>query len=331
MRVIIAIFGFFVSALCVFVAVWRIDWHQTIQALSGVRIGWLAIAALFLMLCLIAFAGRWRALVNSQIDLSWKNAFGYLMIGYMTNAVLPMRPGDLLRVALLRAHKVPFSSGLSALLLERLFDVMCVVVMGGILTFFLSLPRSIEVALSIFALAGAVAFIVVGMFIVRPSFAQHLSKIFGNLDWWKPLDLRLHQFINGLGVLRSRHRLMRALFWSVFGWAMFALSMTSVVVSTQIAAPALAGLLVLVVISLGAAIPSSPGAVGVFHALAILALTPWDVPVSQAMAFALIAHGLAISLHISLGFISAWSLGIRNVIGQAKKIGYTGVGLNNSQ
>jgi uncharacterized membrane protein YbhN (UPF0104 family) len=86
-------------------------------------------------------------------------------------------------------------------------------------------------------------------------------------------------------------------------------------VALQIPAPPVAAaLVVLIAVSLAAAIPSSPGAVGIYHAVAIVALSMWDVPVSMALAFALVTHAVGMALHIGLGAVSASALGVHNVL-----------------
>ncbi len=58
------------------------------------------------------------------------------------------------------------------------------------------------------------------------------------------------------------------------------------------------------VIGLGMAIPSSPGTVGVFHAVARYALTvPFDVPVDQAVTVAFAAHAFQYLMMCVLGLI----------------------------
>jgi uncharacterized membrane protein YbhN (UPF0104 family) len=69
--------------------------------------------------------------------------------------------------------------------------------------------------------------------------------------------------------------------------------------------------LVLVATTLGAIVPSSPGSLGVYHAMAVMALSVWHVDTSVAVAFAIASHALAIALHISLGACCAWLEGIR--------------------
>jgi Lysylphosphatidylglycerol synthase TM region len=59
------------------------------------------------------------------------------------------------------------------------------------------------------------------------------------------------------------------------------------IVAFHVPAPPEAALLVLVVTNLGAAIPSSPASLGVYHVLAVLALSVWNIDTTVAVAFAI--------------------------------------------
>jgi hypothetical protein len=54
--------------------------------------------------------------------------FGLLMmIGYIGNAIIPLRPDDLVRAYLLR-HGIAVSTTLSTVVVERFFDVAAIVI-----------------------------------------------------------------------------------------------------------------------------------------------------------------------------------------------------------
>src|SRR5205823_2280978 len=95
-----ALMGLGLSVFCVLLGIWTIDWPGAIHELSGVRVAWLWFGLLAACVSFACFAMRWQALMANLLPLSFRHALGYFMIGYMVNAVLPMRTGDLLRAAL---------------------------------------------------------------------------------------------------------------------------------------------------------------------------------------------------------------------------------------
>jgi uncharacterized membrane protein YbhN (UPF0104 family) len=68
---------------------------------------------------------------------------------------------------------------------------------------------------------------------------------------------------------------------------------------------------VLVVKNLGGAIPSSPGAIGVYEFLAILALSVWIPDRSLALGFAAVTHAANLCLALVLGLAAAWWEGVQ--------------------
>ncbi len=71
-------------------------------------------------------------------------------------------------------------------------------------------------------------------------------------------------------------------------------------------APFLCGYLTLAFVNLSVLLPSSPGYVGVFHAAALFALTPFGVPADQALALALVCHAVPYVLVTVPGLGIAW-------------------------
>jgi uncharacterized protein (TIRG00374 family) len=120
----------------------------------------------------------------------------------------------------------------------------------------------------------------------------------------------LERFARAIAVLHSPRRLIISVALTCLGWAVFGASVMTLVVAFHLPAPAASGLIVVVTTNLGAAIPSLPGSLGVYHFLAVLALSPWQVDTSLAVAFAIVTHAMAIGFHIVLGSAAAWIEGV---------------------
>jgi uncharacterized membrane protein YbhN (UPF0104 family) len=79
----------------------------------------------------------------------------------------------------------------------------------------------------------------------------------------------------------------------------------------QLTVPWQAGFLVLSVTNLGGAIPSSPGAIGVYEFLAMLALSAWLTEHSAALGFAVVTHVANLAMTVLFGLLAAWRVGVR--------------------
>ncbi len=316
-----AMVGVAVSVAFVGFGIWRVDWGDTMTALATVRGPWLLASIASLCASFLCFAQRWRYVLDSPRPLPTRTTFSYLMIGYMANAVLPMRPGDLLRAAIVRQrHTIAFARALSSIVVERVLDLTAVVFLGFAVTFVVALPIAVTVGLYMFAaVAGAAVVFLFGLSVRRDLLRRILSGLPPS-PLVQGLLVRAELFADALTVLHQPSRLLRVLAWHSLGWTGVTVSMISLLLAMQLPAPWVAAVLVVVTVNLGAAIPSSPGALGVFHALAVLALSVWNVPTPEAVAFAIVAHAIAITLHVTLGAASAWLLGMHGVLSRAREL-----------
>jgi len=114
---------------------------------------------------------------------------------------------------------------------------------------------------------------------------------------------------NWLGDLRTALPavLAQALGWSVASWAVSALLVYTVLRAFDVDVPFSAAVFVMCATALGMVVPSSPGYIGVFHAIAIQSLVNvFDVDRSRAASFALLQHALLYLTPIAFGGVFLW-------------------------
>jgi hypothetical protein len=76
-------------------------------AYAAVRVGFVLAGGGLIVVAIAIFAVRWRVLLPTSPSVPVRYVFCYLMIGYMTNAIIPLRLGDLVRAYLLgRRHGI---------------------------------------------------------------------------------------------------------------------------------------------------------------------------------------------------------------------------------
>ncbi len=107
--------------------------HDVLAVILGADVSWLLIA-------LALYAGnigvrvqRWRILLHSHDSLSYGKVGAVLVSGYGMNFLLPARIGELFRMELMRRrHSVPRAVAFSGIVLERILDGLCLVLLLGI-------------------------------------------------------------------------------------------------------------------------------------------------------------------------------------------------------
>jgi uncharacterized membrane protein YbhN (UPF0104 family) len=139
-----------------------------------------------------------------------------------------------------------------------------------------------------------------------------------------PLRRLLASAVDGLAALGSWRRAVGVLAWSLAIWLGTALQFYAVMQAMRLQLPFAAALTVLCLTSLGMVVPSSPGYVGVFEYITVVALSLFAVGREAALGYALVLHALSyVSLAI-LGVAALWSEGysyarLREVLARGNK------------
>lgn len=306
--------GIACSGLFLFLAVRKVDWAQTGHALREADWRLLALGVLALVGTFALFAVRSTVLLRHAIPLRVRDAFSYILIGYLANTVLPLRLGDVARAVLVgREQRASRTLVLSSVVLERVLDIMTLLVVALALAGTVDMPSLVQAGLVAAAAAGLVAMALL-LAIARSGDAvlARLLRVPLAAHWLPSGRLRIMgaRFADGLQALRSPRQFALAAALSGLAWLVCGAATAVFVAAFHLGAPWYAGLFVLVVINLGAAIPSSPGFVGVYHFLAVLALSVWVPDKSAALAYAIGTHGLNLLLNVLLGLAALAREGI---------------------
>lgn len=317
--------GLAISGLTLFLAFRGVNWADLLVALRAVDLKLLVIAVGVLVLNLVIRGLRWQVLLRTLGNVPFRDVFAFLNIGYMVNDLLPLRAGEVVRSVLL-ASKEHFNTAavLATVVVERLLDMLVLAGLALLLMQLMPLPALVKQAAVVAIFVAAAVFGVLWWFARRMDGAGQEAS----LDRLAPLRLRgavtnrllvivdliwrlARSFAVGLGALRSPRQAGVALGYSLLAWSMSMVYTWLVLRACQLDIPIMAALMVVVVVNLGLAIPSSPGYVGVMHFLAVLALTPWAVAQSSALSFAIIYHGVSFLTTLILGLIYLWREGLQ--------------------
>jgi glycosyltransferase 2 family protein len=101
------------------------DIHQLFNSLTDVHWSWFVLLAVGTILSHIIRAWRWKYLLYPvKKDVSLRNAFSGVMIGYLINSVVP-RLGELIRpYAMKKLEGISKSATLATIILERILDLV---------------------------------------------------------------------------------------------------------------------------------------------------------------------------------------------------------------
>ncbi len=299
---------------------------QTLRdELADARYEYLALVIPVYVLALVPRGFRWRALLGYRTT-TW-HAFHIMNVGYMLSGIVP-RLGEPARAWLTTRLTPPvkFFTSLSSIVVERVVDLLSVIIMLGISLLVLDVPDEVSGAgallgvislaaaglMAYFALNREKAHQILGFFVNRIPLLQRFRFV----DW-------LDHFLDGLSPLLNQRTALDVLFWNVISWLLSIASgyLLMLVFFEDGDLPGVT--LMIVMLALAVAIPSVPGNLGPFEAAVvagfwvagIIASTeaPENAP---AVAYGLTLHAITLGTYVVMGMIG---LGIEQTsLGQVR-------------
>jgi uncharacterized protein (TIRG00374 family) len=282
---------------------------------------WVGLALGAVLANTAAKVGRWRWLFPDTQRPGLLRLGRALLVGQMANALLPARVGDLARAFLSgMGGGVSRATALGTIAAEKAFDVLFLLICAGLTTGLASLPRWLDVSLAaLAALGGSIFLVAVALpekrmltWIERwrrsnkvPSparqtgWARRLPD--GVAEW---LEATLQRGLIGLAGLRHPRKVLAVCAWSVLVWALAVGTNFMLFRAFGLELSVGAALLLLTLLHVGMAPPSSPGRLGVFHALTVVGLQTFDVDRASGLAYATVLHAIVYGPQILLGSLA---------------------------
>jgi uncharacterized protein (TIRG00374 family) len=287
--------GLGISAAALFLALRDVHWGEVGAAIESADLALLALAGLLLVSTFALRALRWRVLLYPLPGLRLWHLFGSLNVGYFMNNVLPFQMGEFGRAYMLsELAGISTTRSLSTVLVERVIDVLTLLLFLLILAPFVPVPAEVRIP----AVLVASVFLMLAFALILASQRRGpLLPIIEALLRLAPGASRpkLRQMtdsaIDGFGVLSSARLGLSVAALSIVSWLSIGLVYFLGLEAFGLGLGYEAGLMVVIATTFGFFFPSSPGAFGVYHALAIAALTSiFGVEKNLAVSYALVIH-----------------------------------------
>ena len=304
-RIAIVLAGLGVSSSAVWLAIRGVDLGRTAQVLGHVSPGPLAIVAAALVVQLLVRSARWSRLLpaGQRGSVPARRLVPVVLVGYLGNAVLPVRLGDPVRALLVgRREAIPASAALGSVVLERAIDTLTL----ALLVFpAAALSGAPDWLIRAAALAAAVAGTVLivaqtrlpGLMIARVRRGARGRR-------WTPWLDRADRFASAMDSAGRRRAVLSAVGLSLLAWLLDGTIYWAAASSLGIELPPAGAMLVSAITVLGTAIPSAPGYVGTFELAASTIAGGLGVAPAAALAFAILVHALTV-LPLALGGVAA--------------------------
>jgi uncharacterized protein (TIRG00374 family) len=287
-----------VAATCLFgyLAVRHVDFTRFQDGLARSNYAWLLPALVALAAGVWLRAVRWQFLFAPETRPPLRAVTMALLIGYFFNQLLPARAGEAARVlALHRDSGTSRAEAAGTALTERIYDVLSLLVM-----LFVAAPFLPDVAwvrrAAIFAMVFALLLVIVIVAAVRYR-GRQIALLLRPLTALpnvssERIEAAAVNLVQGLVALHRPRLAIPALIATVLSWLVLAVSFWCVLAAFHLGLGYGAGLLVVIASNLALVVPSAPAAIGVFEAAVVVALDPYHVEHSQALAAAVVLHAL---------------------------------------
>lgn len=334
--------GMLISAVALYFAFRKVPLDDLLNYLMSINYFWILPSMLVVLMSFVLRAFRWQIILGSAREISFRQAFHPMMIGFMLNCILPGRIGEMARPAILhKNNNFPFPAGLATVAAERVLDVSLLIVLLIAVLTIVQIDPDFNIAFGEYNLSRKTLttiggnmlkmsiILIAGIFMIsfnatRNIINRAIMKIpsllfFAGYSYRKkiqkkvcaPLVYFAENFASGFALVKYPKKMCACIGLSVIIWSLLAFSYYIMALGCpgidltyfEISA-------VMIIICFFIAIPSVPGFWGIWEAGGVFALSLFGVSSKDAAGFTLANHAIQILPVIGIGFVSAMITGV---------------------
>lgn len=333
---IIFIISLIVSVVCSWLFVRKIEWALLKNALQDANY-WYVIPTLILtLLVYVVRAFRWQGLLSHIKPVSVLNLLSITCIGFMANNILPARVGEVLRPFILyKKEGVKFSTSVATVIVERIFDMLGLLIFTVIVIALLPHPAHHDVVVplsahethhikesiipslkkwtEVFAAIGVLTIISLFLVVIKPDF---FKKVLARMCFFLPHKLKdklfglYDSFVHGLKILENKTQTVWMMALSLIIWILGGAEIYLLGFSFHMDLPLMGACLVAICLALAVALPQAPGYIGVFHVAVLKSLDIFGIQTTAAQSYAIVLWAISILPSTLMGFFFLWREGI---------------------
>jgi uncharacterized protein (TIRG00374 family) len=312
-RLLLILASLVVSGIFLWLALRDVPLAEVADNIRRANLFWIVVSFALVGASLWSRGVRWSGLLDHRISIS--KGF-YLFTITMFINLLPLRVGEVVRTLLATRYGVPLVTAAASIIIERLIDVVAVVVLLAIgLAQLPSVPTAVTNTISLFALLAVVGFAVLIVFARFPQVAHNLlTAIESRVSILQRLGLRkrLEEVLDGLRPLTHWRSAANAIFWTVIGWGISFITFYTIELAFGVTGinPWLMSALSITLASFGAAIPLTVASIGPFQGAVRLAGEMVGMNAVLTASLGIAFHGITVLGYAVFGVIALTTLGV---------------------
>lgn len=320
-----AVAGLAIGGLLVWLLFRNTDWGEVRAAMSRASVPWLLVSILLIVLSSFLRTQRWTYIVRTAQPVRYRHMFSATQIGLLANLLLPARLGDVVQAAVLsRLAHVPFSKSISMTALDRVLDLISLLVVilisigvfepvdclipketfGWPITFSASQMVKVERGVGLMLVVVIAAFV-----LLYARQAQVLKVLDLSLGWLsRGIAERAQRFaldfLHGFRIFRNAMDMAKAVAYSLITWTVSILAMAAMIQAFHISGPWYSSTVVVMLLAIGISMPAAPGLIGQFQVpvvVALLMLTSADDGTAKALS--IVGYVIDVVLIVIIGLL----------------------------
>lgn len=214
----------------------NVSFEELVTSLKNAELIYILPGLALICLSYVTRAYRWQALLRPFKEIPVKEIYSPLMIGFM-GSILPARAGEILRAYVVgKKHNITFSGAFSTIIVERLFDLVCLMaIFIWVFVFKAEMfdPNLTFSGVSVQTMAigfGRVCFILVfGLLGFMFLLAWQEEKVKSWISWFiRPLSEKwkekiiymVGEFALGCQIIKDKKALMQITLFSILTWTL---------------------------------------------------------------------------------------------------------------
>lgn len=290
--------GLALSALFLWLALRNVDADGVLTELRKADLRWLVLTIPVKALGFLVGATRQRILFAARARAPLSVFLGAGLVGFAGNNLLPLRLGEVLRIRHLgRRLQQPYMTCVAVVAFERLTDLAVLLTATALMLPILTAKLSGADRLHwYYAVVAALALAVFLLARYQDSLARVAGTVVGKVSrrFREVAEAMVRSFAAGFSSLSSRTAVATVLLLTAGSWTLMCVNAWIVLQAMSLSLPAYAPLAILIFLSLGTALPSSPAFIGSYHWFASSALVLlFAVEKDTALSFAIVLHAAA--------------------------------------
>ncbi len=300
---IFTLIGFIISLILLYLSLRGIHFNDIWTILKNADYRLVLLPTLFIFLAALFSSIKWSMIAGGNVKI--KNTFTALIIGLFINNVLPARIGEVVRgYVLSRKEGLSFSFALSTVLVDRLFDLIGLLIITFVFFPKQSMPHHVSKAIYMLIIVLTICIVVFVLLSNRKTANIIANKLHAVQ---KPLFVkiakRLMEIQENLSRIKSPITIIYYIFIAFVQWIFMSSALYFVTLTIGISISFIYIPFICALLNMGLAVPSSPGYIGVYQFILVYLLAIFDIPKTQGFTASILFHASWYIPYNTLGFI----------------------------